>query len=506
MRAILSLALLAGAMIASAQAPLCLVGQPISTNGSGIMDLMNPLANEVDSVGQLRCLTYAIEDPAVRDASYAGKIKKPERIYVLEDVLEAAKGLNAPYVLWIEGQNTTYQVGNKTGRGLNCHLTLYKNGKKVWDDVDKQSVSISNEKTTEDTLNAVISSLSSKLQLGPLRGFQKYPKGGEIVPGKGQSPIIPESNDDDPTLNDWNAIQTLVKSYVTNNKLIAAEMLLRDAVDAVPSDPVRRKALIEFLQSNNQVDAAIAVTIASADALGDPTMITSAARILLNANRITEASAMIKDAIATDPSNPAIQIIQAELQMRTSMPDQALKHLENAIKTKQTSEAYFLRAICRGLLGSEEGVKLDLDRAKKDDPKVLSNQYDRMVSILDSAWDSEGPDLRALFQKAILKRSSDEVADGVDSQDRMAKACLNLLGENAANSKFEKSHGMRLLALNLLVQTITELRHYIAKGDQESLDEARIDFGEMLKTLTDAKVQFSKESTDARISNLNTQL
>jgi tetratricopeptide (TPR) repeat protein len=297
-----------------------------------------------------------------------------------------------------------------------------------------------------------------------------------------------------------------VKTYISDKRFTSAEMLLRDAVDAAPSDPIRRKALIAFLQDNKQVDAAVAVTIASAEALGDPAMITSAARILLQAGRIEEANSMVKEAITADPNSAEIQTILAEIQMRTSLADQALKHLENAIKAKPTADAYFLRAICRGLLGSEDGVKLDLDRAVKDDPKILLTQYSRMASILDSAWEPEGPDFRALLQKAEQKRTAEEVAEGVDAQERMAKACLNLLGENAPSARFEKSHGLRLLALNLLIQTTTELRHYITKGDKESLADAKIDFGEVLKTLADAKAQFSKESTDATITNLPPQL
>ena len=506
MRILLCLAFVTGVMFAHAQAPMCVVGQPVSVNGSAIIDLVNPLANELDSVGQLHCITYAIEDPILRDAFLAGKVKKPERFYSLDDVLEASKALNAPYSIWIEGQNSNLKVGNTTQKALNCHITLYKAGKKVWDETDSQSVTVTSDRTAEDTIASVMGSFNSKMQIGPLKGLTKHPKGGEATIGKGQSPIIPETSDDDPTLNDWNAIQTRAKLLVSDGKLTQAEMLLRDAVDAAPVDQTRRKALIDFLQGHGQIDAAVAVTIASAEALGDPAMITSAARILLDANRIAEANEMVKDAITADPNSPAIQIILAELQMRTAMPDQAIKHLENAMKTKASPEAFLFRAICRGLLGSEDGVKLDLARAVKDDPKIMASHYQRMASILDAAWETEGPDIRSLFQKANLKRTSEEVADGVDSQDRMAKACLALLGETAPNPKFEKSHGMRLLALNLLVQMVTELRHYIAKGDQESLTEARIDFGEMLKTLTDAKVQFTKESTDARNSITINQL
>ena len=506
MRTLISFSLLLGAISARAQGALCVIGQPAAVNGSAIIDLVNPLANELDSVGQLQSVTYSIEDPILRDAFLANKIKKPERFYTLEDVLTAAKALNAPFAIWIEGQNSNLKNTQRTDKVLYCHITLYKNSKKLWDDTDGQSVTVGNDRAAEDTIRSVMSSIDSKLQLGPLKGFTKHPKNTDSGVGKGQAPIILEGSDDDPTLNDWNAIKNQVKEHINNKKYTAAEMLLRDSIDAAPSDPARRKALIDFLQSNGQVDAAVAVTIASAEALGEPGMITSAARILLDANRISEANEIVKDAMAGDPNNPTVQVIQAEIQMRSAMPDQALKHLENAIKTKPTSDAFLLRGICRGLLGSEDGVKLDLDRATKDDPQIYSTQYPRVASILDAAWDAEGPDVRALFQKAILKRNSEEVTDGVDAQERMAKACILMLGENAPNLRFEKSHGMRLLALNLLIQTTTELRHYLAKGDEASLTDARNDFGEVLKTLADAKVQFSKESTDARNINSPGQL
>jgi tetratricopeptide (TPR) repeat protein len=506
MRHILWLLILLGATGAKAQGPLCVVGQPLAVNGSPIMDLMNPMANELDSVGQLRCVTYAIEDPILREAFFSAKIKKPEHSYTLEDVLEAAKAINAPYAIWIEGQIMSVKIGQKTERVLNCHLTLYKGGKKLWDDSDRQSVTVFTDQAAEDTLKSVVSSLNSKLQLGPLKGFIKHPKGGDSGLGKGQSPIIPETNDDDPTLNDWGAIQIRVKEFIADKRYNSAEMLLRDSVDAAPADPVRRRALIDFLQGYGYVDAAVAVTIASAQALGDPTMMTNAARILLDANRLKEANDMVKDAVTSDPNSADIQVIMAELQMRTALPDQALKHLELGLKSKPSADGLLLRAICRGLLGSEDGVKLDLDRAMKLDGQIRANQALRMYSILDAAWDAEGPDIRALFQKAVLKRTAEEVSDGLEAQDHMAKACLVLLGENSANPRFEKSHGIRLLALNLLVQSMTELRHYVSKGDQESLTDARTDFGEMLKTLADARLEFIKESTDARTSIPPSQL
>ncbi len=511
MRTLICFGLLVGAISARAQAPLCVIGQPAAVNGSPMIDLVNPLANELDAVAQLHPVTYAIDDPILRQAFLDGKVKKPEAFYKLGDVFAAAKALNAEYAIWVEAENLPIAVKvNKSVKGatgnsqkvLNCHLVLYKRERKIWEETENLAVSISSERSADETIRSIMSSLNSKMQTGPLKGMPKYPRGavpnqGEV--GKGQAPIIPESSDDDPTLNDWTAIQGSVKDLVSQGKMAAAEMLLRDAVDAAPNDAARRIALIEFLRKDaSRVDSAVEATIAAAEALGDPTLISKAARILLDNNRIDRANEIVKDAIASDPNNPDVQLLQGELQMRSALPDQALKHLENALKVKPTAEGFLLRAVCRALLGAEDGVKLDLERATKEDPQILHVQYARVAAILDSAWEVAGPDMRALLQKAELKPSSDEVTDGVDAQDRMAKACLALLGENVPNAQYEKSHGIRLLALNLLVQTVAELRHFVTKGDKQSLTDARNDLGETLKTFADAKEAIKKEGTDAR--------
>ena len=68
------------------------------------------------------------------------------------------------------------------------------------------------------------------------------------------------------------------------------------------------------------------------------------------------------------------------------------------------------------------------------------------------------------------------------------------------NLRFQKSHGLRVLALNLLVQSMTELKQFVAKKDKEALVDARIDFGEMVKTLQSAKAAFQSEVQNAGVS------
>lgn len=484
--------------LAHAQAPMCLIGQPPATNNSPIFDLINPMANELTNGGQLKPVTYSVFDPIVRDAYLNSKIPKPAEFYKLGEVQQAAKTLNIPYVIWIEGQYSDTKTAGIAQKAILCQLTLYKGGKQIWKGADNQAVSLNNTHSQDDTLRAIMSSLNSKMQLAPLKDMQTFGREAPINPvGKGQAPVIPEREDDDPVLNDWAAIQARIKELIGVNRIGAAELLLRDAIDAAPLEANRRQALIEFLRDQGKVDQAVATTIQAAQVLNDPKIASIAAKILLEAGRLEDANDILKTAIAATPADTTILFLTAEHRLRTAVPDQALKHIENGLKTSATSEGFWLRAVCRGLLGSEEGVKLDLAKVTQDDPAFFVENYQRLAQILDSAWVVEGPDLRSLFQKAALKRDSEEVADTIDAQERMAKACLILLGEEPPILRFEKSHGNRLLALNLLIQTLSELRAFTTSGNKDTLTEATLDLGETLKAFVDAKTELAKELKSA---------
>jgi tetratricopeptide (TPR) repeat protein len=477
-----------------ASAPLCLIGQPSDEKGVTKFDLMNPIASALDENGQLQSVTYSVEDPTLRRAVNENKIAKPKNPTQLADVQFAARNLGIQYVMWVEASEKT--LGGMVS--IFGKATLYKSGKSAWEGMENQSVSINDVRQVDASITGIVSSLVTRLSAEALKGMPKSGRTADPIksPGIGQAPILPEGNDDDPILNDFAAIQDRVKALIVDNRLLAAEMLLRDAIDAAPTDSVRRMALIDFLKSQGKVDAAVSATIDSAAALGDPSLTIIAARVLLDAGRVPEATAIINDSVAVAPNDSTIRLLLAEVRLRESSPEQALKHLEAALKTVQTAEAYILRATCRGLMGAEDGVLVDLNRAAKQDANGYANLYKRVLTIFDSALTTEGPTLRALFQRAKLKRSSDEVAETIDAQERVAKACLKLLGEAPADAKFTKSHGSRLLALNLLIQTMSELRQYVAKGDEDSITEAIIDLGEVLGALNLAKEQFTQEQTN----------
>jgi tetratricopeptide (TPR) repeat protein len=493
MRPLIEIVLLACCAFGSAQAPLCLIAQPMAT-GDQTLDYISPMATELDKLGQVASVTYSLSDPLLRSMVNDNKLPAPTSKPIRAEALEAAKLLGAPYMLWIEPGESK---GNQKARGIHLVATLFKSGKQVWTDEQNVEIQVVGTTTSLASIQALCFSFTERLSVTAFKELPKNTKIQGIEPAKGQSPIVPDTSDDDSELNDFAAVLEKVKQLVVAGRITTAEMLLRDAVDAAPLDGKRRRELIDFLRAHNRTDEAIAATVASGKALGDPALTPLAARILIDAGRSAEAQTICNEALVTNPNSVGLRLILAELRLRAAAPDQALKHLEIAIKAEPSSEAFGLRALCRALLGAEDGTKLDIEKVRKDSPTLPETNYALWASIFDAATAVEGPDIRSLLQKAVLNRKSDEVADLIDSQERLAKACVAFLGDNPANLRYEKSHANRLLAMNLLIQSMSELRAYCAKGDEDTLSEARIDFREMLKALDSAKAEFAKESRDA---------
>lgn len=493
MRSLLGILLLSACSFAHAQAPTCLVAQPMA-QGDQTLDFINTMATELDKVGQVTAITYSLSDPIIRGWVNDSKLRAPSAKPIRAEALEAARIIGAPYTLWLEpGENK----GNKTARGVHMVATLFKNGKQIWTDEQNLDIQVSGSLGPQASIQGICVSFVETLSKTTLKELPKTTRIQGVDAGKGQAPIVPDTNDDDGELNDFAAVLERVKQLTAAGRLTAAEMLLRDAVDAAPQEGKRRRELIDFLRSHGRTDEAIAATVASGKALGDPNLTPLAARILIDAGRAAEAQTICNEALVSNPNSAGLRLVLAELRLRASAPDQALKHLETAIKSEPSGEAYALRSLCRALLGAEDGSRLDMEKVRKEAPSLPETHYWLWASILDNATTVEGPDLRALFQKAVLNRKSEEVADEIDAQERLAKACVVFLGENPANLRYEKSHANRLLAMNLLIQSMSELRAYCAKGDEDTLSEARIDFGEMLKALENAKLEFAKESKDA---------
>ncbi|MEI7577160.1 MAG: tetratricopeptide repeat protein [Armatimonadota bacterium] len=494
MRPLVGLLILVTCSLAKAQAATCLVAQPMPL-GDQTLDYINTMATELDRVGQVSAVTYSLSDPVIRGLVNDSKLPAPSTKPIRAEALEAAKVIGAVYTLWLEPAENK---ANRKTRGVHLVATLFRNGKQIWTDEQNLDIQVGSSNGAQASVQGICVSFVETLSKTTFKDLPKSTRIRSDEPSKGQAPIVPDTSDDDGELNDFAAVLERVKQLLASGRLSAAEMLLRDAVDAAPQDGKRRRELIDFLRSNGRTDEAIAATVASGKALGDPNLTPLAARILIDAGRTGDAQAICNEALVGNPNSSGLRLILAELRLRASAPDQALKHLETAIKTEPSSEAFALRSLCRALLGAEDGSRLDMERVRKDSPSLPETHYWLWAAILDSATTVEGPDVRALFQKAVLNRKSDEVADEIDAQERLAKACVAFLGDNPANLRYEKSHANRLLAMNLLIQSMSELRAYCAKGDEDSLSEARIDFGEMLKALENAKLEFAKESKDAR--------
>lgn len=447
-------------------------------------NITNDLAQALDGTNRVRCVVYSMSDPIFRAAAVDGLLGEYPRRPSIEEAKPIARMLKAEYLLAVD-------MNEKDGL-LTGVSKLLKNGTEIWNHKTTISVKVNNEKDIAGGLQSVARTIATTLEFEPLKSLPKAGLPNTNVPKEGQQPVSGEVPAPAQNIK-LNELLEKADAASKANDLRLAVLCLREAVDLAPFEIEPRKRLVKLYEAIGQTDMALNFSRASANALGSAAMLTESAKVLIRQTKYNEATETLNDAMMIEPNRPEIRVLFAEIALRQANPEKALEHLEAVIKLNPTAETYVLRAVCRALIGSTESVLIDIDRAKKLQPAEFAGQYGRVAEIVDSALMGEGQVLRDLFQRATLKRTSEEVSEGVVSQERLANACLALLKAVKPPEENQGSHEIRLLALILLQQTVGNLKTYVGTGNTESMSDARFSLGDCLKQFSLARETYLKE-------------
>ena len=466
-----------------AQLPKILI---LQRAGHDTMNISHDLAQALEATGRVRSIVYGMSDPVFRAAASDGLLGEYPRKPSVDDGKAIAKLLKAEYLLSVD-------ISEKEGT-LTGVTKLYKSGAEIWNHKTSISVKVNNEKDIAGGLQSVARTIATTMEFEPLKSLPKAGLPNQNKPQEGQQPTIGEETVPAANLKLKQLLDQADTALKAGDQR-SAVLILRDAIDVAPLEVEPRMRLIKLYQDLGQTDLAISFSKASASTIGSAAMLIESAKIFLRSAKYDEATATLNEAMMIEPANPGIRLLFAEISLRQASPQKALEHIEAVLKVKPTAECYVLRAVCRALLGSGESVTLDLDRAKKLEPEILNQSYDRIVEILDSAMSTEGPVLRDLFQRANLRRTADEVIEGVQSQERLSGACLILLKVVTTPQDRRESHEIRLLALVLLQQTVGNLKSYVGTGNTDSMSDAKFSLGDCLKQLVLARETYLKETS-----------
>jgi tetratricopeptide (TPR) repeat protein len=329
---------------------------------------------------------------------------------------------------------------------------------------------------------------------GPLRSLAVVPKPPEapvVAPGKTPDVVLPTQTEIAP---DSSKVLAEYQRLYSAKQVAKATNLLREAIDSMPLDAKLRVAFVQHLNSIGRHDEAAAEAQRALVLLPEsPELRALAARTYINSGQSDLAEAQLNEALARNPDDPLTRTMVADLNLRALKPRAAIEHIDAAFKKTPTKDLAYRRATANALLGNGAAVEADLAQAAKLESTSEIETYRLCMHVVDNGLDKRMGDLRSLFQRATVKRQDPEVAQLLDSQISLLQTHQKLLQGWPAPGIHKNSHGKRLLALNLLAQSLSGLKAFLSDGNEDTLSDSSIDLGETIKQFGLAKQALSME-------------
>jgi tetratricopeptide (TPR) repeat protein len=281
--------------------------------------------------------------------------------------------------------------------------------------------------------------------------------------------------------------------------------MLRDAVDQEPLDYERRTLLITFLLQAGNAEMAAKEARRAAELMPAKIELRAmAARAWLQAGNAEEAQGDLNEAIARDPEGLETRVLLAEVSLGSGDGKGAIAHLDFALQKGESAELRFKRALANAVVGNLKEADADLLKASPGlatDALAVSTRYRISIHTLSAAIRRHSNDLSALIQRALVQRSNAEVKAEYDRLQIAVLAASSYLDKVGVPERHKNSHERRVLALNLLTQTLSDLGSFLDTGNEDVLTDARINFGEALKQSASAVEGYEAESREPTIDS-----
>lgn len=479
---------------------------PLTSDGVDLnVQMIDSLAQELQDGGKVSPIAWTISDPVFREAMVSGQIRKIPEKPDLRTAQGVAKDLKAEYLLSFEAK--------QVGLNVQSSVQLYRNGRSIW----KDSQSIRLEGTTEgklyDAMRSVARTIALKVQSEPLKALPVAPKVATTDITQGQLPITPvpdrpvetptnppvnpntpEPPKVDTSAEELAALKNEVQQLITAGRFSAAVVRLRESIDQRPFDFGRRQLLVETLLITNPEAAAQEARRASNLNPDSPDMRIVAARAWIEAGKPGEAQTELNEVLARHPESIPTRLLLAEIALRGDQAEQALEHVNVALKSQPTAEAHYLRALVRAVLGGKDGVEQDLTAAHglspETSPTEAVRRYRLTVAVLDTAFDRLSNNLKDLLPRAAVRPKDNEIRVAVEEVLTLTAAHEALMSAQNVPADAKQAHARRVLARKLLVQSAQDLIAY-SEGNKDAIADARINLGDAIRQMGTARKEWS---------------
>lgn len=443
------------------------------------------VASELDEEGRVEPIVWGLTDPIFRKALEQQWMINPPEVPSLDYAADVLGKFNAEYILYVKAMR---------GKGvIDIEAELYKGKRQIWKDKSQFTLSGTNPFDFENATRSAARTWAVKMSQEPFKDLPVKPRQGTPDPENSRlqnnnnvtvPPPITKKVDNTDLKNQVNQMLTL-------GRISSAVNLLRDAVDAEPLDAERRRMLVSALsQIGEPLLAAAEARRAAALFPEQVAFRVLAARSWMEAGNLEEATADINEAVARDANAPEIRLLMGEISLKALRYASAIEHFDATISKQPTAEAYFKRALARAMMGNLAGCQSDLEEAAKLEPTpsvtVTRERYAFAVTMIDSMVQQTGQDIQSLFQRTRLNAKDQNLPIDCSVLSNRIDAIIQVLNKLPVPKVHTNSNGIRMLALKLLLQCLSDTKGSFGTLNEDVLTDATINLGEALKNYSSA--------------------
>ncbi len=455
--------------------------------------IANVLATEIDADGRVFPIVWGLSDPIFRAAVEERKIRGDLGSPSVGDGQDAARRLNAEYLL--------VAVAWREKDAVHGSARLYAGRREIWRDDRMMAAQQGGEFDEASATLSLARTWSQVMATGPLKDLPPQRRQKTPEPDPGTKPVVhePPPSAPEPGIDSKKVLEDAMRLLASGQRA-AALNLLRDAVDEEPLAPERRLALANVLLRLQMPELAAKEARRGAELFPNaPGFRVLAARAWIAARNRDEAFVDLNAALARDADDPEARLLVGELQLYGMRLPYAIEHFDHALARAPTGQGHFLRGLARMLLSDGAGAQSDWEAAKlldaAPDADRETDRYRTGIRVLDSAGEALAAEVRELIQQVRLNASEPNVRDAAAAAAKRASSLVALSDALSAPEAHRSSHERRSLALKLLRQAASETQALLDKPSQDPLTEAAITLGEGMKQLEAAREAFQKEAS-----------
>ncbi|MER3412839.1 MAG: hypothetical protein C4341_01100 [Armatimonadota bacterium] len=439
------------------------------------------LANALREVGKVKPVAWSLDDPIIAEARRTGRLRDLPKNPNPGEVMRVADVVNARYVVIV---SVTHVGGSLDGA-----IDLYRDGRKIWSDTANTAIARNGEIDKESTIVSVAQTWASKMNIEPFRDLVGTPD--EITPGP---PLVRTH----PTQDAPSGAFELGMAALEAGQLVEAVVLLRDAVDSQPFDPVRRKALVEALRLAGHPYLAAEQGERAAELIpNDAELISAAAAAWLGGGQIERAYNLVQRILRRDEQNAPALCVLADLHVARLEFSEALKAFDKALAVRPDGETYFRRSQVHALNEDFNAAARDMNRAAEVGlsqklPDRL-RRYRQLAAVLDQVFESLALRTRNALREARATPDEPSLGNRTLLLVNSVRAFQTYLDQIDVPDPHRRSHNERALAVNLLLQSVLGIQRYVQDRSAETAADADLLQVEAMREHAVANQLFGKE-------------